>query len=281
MSRVVKELFQAANGIWYEISYQRESHKRSLMSLPDIVSREEWLNARKAILAREKELTRLKDALNADRRRMPMVAVEKDYHFEGPDGPVTLLDLFQGNRQLVIQHFMFDPSWEDGCPSCTAGSDEISEGLLAHLRARDTVFTAVARAPYDKVAAYRSTRGWTFPFVSSFGSDFNYDFHATIDESKAPMEINFRSRQDLAAPEAQDLHWILEQEQPFENPGLSFFLWDGETVFHTNSTFARGTESCSDSYGLLDQTALGRQEEWEEPKGRAEAPRDAVPDFAS
>jgi predicted dithiol-disulfide oxidoreductase (DUF899 family) len=250
------------------------------MSLPDVASREEWRVARTLLLAREKELTRQKDALNADRRRLPMVAVDKDYRFEGPEGTVGFLDLFDGKRQLVIQHFMFDPSWDEGCPACTAGSDEISEGRLRHLQARDTSFAAVARAPYPKILRYKSTRGWTFPFFSSFGSDFNYDFHATIDESKAPLEINFRTREDLAAPEAAKLHWILEQEQPFENPGLSFFLRDGDDVFHTNSTFARGTEWCSDSYGLLDQTALGRQEQWEEPKGRADAPREAMPDFA-
>jgi predicted dithiol-disulfide oxidoreductase (DUF899 family) len=250
------------------------------MSLPDVASREEWLNARKLLLAREKELTRQKDALNADRRRLPMVALEKDYQFEGPDGTVGLLDLFDGKRQLVIQHFMFDPTWDEGCPSCTAGSDEISEGLLRHLSARDTTYAAVARAPFPKILRYKTARGWTFPFFSSFGSDFNYDFHATIDESKAPMEINFRTREDLAGPETAKLHWILEQAQPFENPGLSFFLRDGDAIFHTNSTTARGTEWCSDSYGLLDQTALGRQEEWEEPKGRADGAREAMPDFA-
>ena len=138
----------------------------------------------------------------------------------------------------------------------------------------------MARAPYEKIAAYKEKRGWTFPFVSSYGSDFNYDFHATIDESKAPMEINYRTRADLEAPEAAKLHWILEQEQPFENPGFSFFLRDGDAIFHTNSTFARGTEECSDSYGILDHTALGRQEDWEEPKGRADQPHGATPDFA-
>jgi predicted dithiol-disulfide oxidoreductase (DUF899 family) len=250
------------------------------MSLPEIVSRQEWLVARKAILAREKELTRQKDLLNADRRRLPMVAVPKDYAFEGPDGAVTLLDLFDGRRQLVVQHFMFDPSWDAGCPACTASCDEISAGLLAHLGARSTAAVVVARAPYPKLAAYKADKGWTFPFFSSFGSDFNYDFHATIDESRVPMEINYRTRDELAAPEAAKLHWILEQPQPFESPGLSFFLRDGDAIFHTNSTFARGTEACSDSYGILDQTALGRQEEWEEPKGRADDPHAALPDFA-
>jgi predicted dithiol-disulfide oxidoreductase (DUF899 family) len=251
------------------------------MSLPEIASREEWLVARKALLAREKEHTRQKDALSADRRRLPMVTIEKDYQFEGPQGALRLLDLFDGRRQLVVQHFMFDPSWDEGCSSCTAGCDEISEGLLQHLGARSTAFAVIARAPYPKIAAYRQQRRWTFPFVSSFGSDFNYDFHVTIDESRAPLEINFHNREEIASPAASKLHWALEQEQqPFEIPGNSFFLRDGDAIFHTNSTFARGTESCSDSYGLLDQTALGRQEEWEEPKGRAEAPHDASPDFS-
>jgi predicted dithiol-disulfide oxidoreductase (DUF899 family) len=251
------------------------------MSLPEVATREEWRKARRALLAREKEFTRQKDALNADRRRLPMVAVEKDYTFEGPEGAVTLADLFDGQRQLVIYHFMFDPSWDEGCPACTAGCDELSAGLLAHLGARATAYAAVARAPYEKIAAYKAKRGWTFPFFSSNGTDFNYDFHATIDESKAPLEVNYRTRADLEAPEASKLAWILEQEQPFENPGFSFFLRDGGAIFHTNSTFARGTEECSDSYGILDHTALGRQEDWEEPKGRSDDPHPAIPDFAS
>ena len=250
------------------------------MSLPEVVSREEWLVARKALLAREKEFTRLKDALNADRRRLPMVAVKKDYAFEGPEGPLSLADLFEGKRQLVIQHFMFDPSWEEGCSSCTAGCDEISDGMRSHLRSRETTFAVVARAPFAKIARYQKQRGWTFPFVSSFGSDFNYDFHVTIDESRAPLELNYRTREELHAPEAAKLHWIFDQEQPLEVPGFSFFLRDGEAIFHTNSTFARGTEACCDSYGFLDQTALGRQEDWEEPKGRADDPHDASPDFS-
>ncbi len=175
---------------------------------------------------------------------------------------------------------MFDPSWDDGCSSCTAGCDELSEGLLRHLAARATAFAVVARAPYAKIAAYKKKRGWDFPFVSSFGSDFNYDFHVTIDESRVPMEINFRDREELTAPDAFTLHPLLDEEQPFEIPGFSFFLRDSDTVFHTNSTFARGTEGCTDSYGFLDQTALGRQEDWEEPKGRAPDPHDASPDFA-
>jgi predicted dithiol-disulfide oxidoreductase (DUF899 family) len=250
------------------------------MSLPDIASQEEWLVARKALLAREKEMTRQKDLLNADRRRMPMVAVGNAYAFEGPNGKLSLLDLFDGRRQLIIQHFMFDPSWDDGCSSCTAGCDEISEGLLTHLAARETSFAAVGRASYAKIAAYKEKRGWTFPFVSSFGSDFNYDYHATIDESRAPLQINFRDREDIAGPDGAKLRWALDEEQPFEMPGLSFFLRDRDALFYTNAVFARGTEWTADSYGLLDHTALGRQEDWEEPKGRADDPHGPNPDFS-
>ncbi len=250
------------------------------MSLPEVATRAQWLEARKALLAREKEFTRQKDVLNADRRRLPMVAVEKDYTFEGPAGTMTLADLFDGHAPAGRLPLHVRSGVGRGLPRLHRRLRRALPGLLEHLGARDTAYAVVARAPYEKIAAYKEKRGWTFPFFSSNGSDFNYDFHATIDESKAPMEINYRARADLEAPEASKLHWILEQEQPFENPGFSFFLRDGDAIFHTNSTFARGTEECSDSYGILDHTALGRQEDWEEPKGRADDPHPAVPDFA-
>jgi predicted dithiol-disulfide oxidoreductase (DUF899 family) len=250
------------------------------MKLPETVSREDWTRARKELLEKEKAHDRARDALSAQRRALPMVKLDKPYAFDGPDGRVALHELFGTHSQLIVYHFMFDPSWDEGCSSCTAGCDEISDGLLEHLRSRSTAFVVVARAPYPKIAAYKTLRGWTFPFVSSFGSDFNVDFHATIDESRSPLEINFHNREEIAADEASKLRPALEEEQPFEIPGFSFFLRDGADVFHTNSTYARGTESCSDSYGLLDQTALGRQEDWEEPKGRAEDPHDASPDFS-
>src|SRR4029453_17241544 len=134
------------------------------------------------LLAKEKELTRRRDALNAERRRLPMVKIEKDYRFQGPDGELTLLDMFEGRRQLIVVHFMFDPSWEDGCPSCTAGADENAEGMRRHLHARETSMAYVARAPIEQIERYKRKRGWTFPFYSSYGSDFNYDFHVTLDE---------------------------------------------------------------------------------------------------
>jgi len=248
------------------------------MSLPDIADRAEWLAARRELLAREKELTRLQDALNADRRRLPMVRIEKEYAFAGADGTVTLLELFEGRRQLIIQHFMFDPEWENGCSSCTASVDEISDGVLAHLHARDTTFALVSRAPIAKLQDYRRRRGWTVPWYSSNGGDFNYDFHVTLDESVAPIEVNYRTRAEIdAAPSAA---WVLEAKQPIEMPAVSAFLRDGDDVFHTNTTYARGTEYLAGAYTFLDLTALGRQEEWEEPKGRAAAPHDAAPDFS-
>jgi len=247
------------------------------MSLPQVVSRNEWLVARKELLAEEKDLTRRRDALNAERRRLPMVEVEKEYVFAGPEGPAGLLDLFAGRRQLVVGHFMFDPSWEDGCSSCSAGADEISNGLLEHLAARDTTLVQVSRAPLETIERYKARRGWTFPWYSSYGSDFNYDFHVTLDESVAPVEYNYRTR---AEHEQSDTVFYVEGEQPMEMPGTSYFLRDGDRVFHTFSTYARGAEMTGGSYYFLDLTALGRQEDWEEPKGRADTPRGAVPDFS-
>jgi predicted dithiol-disulfide oxidoreductase (DUF899 family) len=251
------------------------------MSLPKIASRDEWMAARVELLAREKELTRQTDALNADRRRLPMVRIDEDYVFTGPDGEIGLVDLFDGRRQLILQHFMFDPDWEDGCSSCSAGVDELATGLLDHLHVRDTTFAAVSRAPFEKLEDYRKRKGWEFPWYSSNGSRFNYDFHATIDESIAPLEINYRTRSDIERPEGAAIAWAATADQPFEMPGISCFLRDGDDVFHTYSTFGRGTEALGGAYAFLDMTALGRQEEWEEPKGRADSARAAMPDFAS
>jgi predicted dithiol-disulfide oxidoreductase (DUF899 family) len=248
------------------------------VSLPDVVPRDEWVTARKALLAREKELTHRRDALNAERRRLPMVEIVEPYVFEGRDGPATLLDLFEGRRQLMVGHFMFDPSWDDGCPSCSAGADEISEGLLTHLHARDTTLVQVSRAPIAKLLAYQARKGWTFPWYSSYGNSFNYDFHVTLDEAVEPVEYNYRTP---AEHQRAGTAYYLQGDRPLEEPGLSCFLRDGGRVFHTYSTYARGAEMVGGSYAWLDLTALGRQEEWEEPRGRAVAARAATPDFAS
>ena len=247
------------------------------MNLPEAVSREDWLRARRALLEEEKAALRAKDALNTKRRNLPMVKVDKPYEFDGPDGRVSLLDLFDGQTQLIVQHFMFDPSWEDGCPSCTAAVDELSEGLLRHLRARSTNHAIVARAPLATIDKYRAKRGWSVPIYSSYGSDFNYDFHVTLDASVAPIEFNYRGPDELREA---GFEWILDTDnQPMEQPGMSSFIHVGDDVFHTYSTFARGTEQLGGAYGFLDMTVLGRQEEWEEPKGRVDTSRGAVPDF--
>jgi predicted dithiol-disulfide oxidoreductase (DUF899 family) len=245
------------------------------MSLPQVVSRNEWRAARTELLAKEKAFTHERDALSAARRNLPMVEIDKEYVFEGPDGKATLLDLFDGRRQLVVGHFMFDPSWEDGCPSCTAGADEIADGLLEHLHTRDTSFAYVSRAPIEKIERYKHERGWTFPWYSSLGSDFNYDFHVTLDESVMPVEYNFRTKEAFDA-----LGTPVYEGGSVERPGRSAFLRVGDRIFHTYSVYARGLESIGGSYYLLDETALGRQEDWEEPKGRADDARAAVPDFA-
>jgi predicted dithiol-disulfide oxidoreductase (DUF899 family) len=242
------------------------------MTLPDVVSHEQWLQARTQLLTREKELTHLRDRLVADRRRLPMVRVAKDYRFTGPDGELTLEQLFEGRTQLIVCHFMFDPDWEDGCSSCTAGADEMSAGHLEHLHTRDTTLAYVSRAPYDKIARYREQRGWTFPWYSSHGSDFNYDFAVTLDESVTPPSYNYKDADELRG---------MGFEPSGEFPGRSSFLCTTDGIFHTYSVYARGTETVGGSYYLLDETALGRQEEWEEPKGRVESARAAMPDFAT
>jgi predicted dithiol-disulfide oxidoreductase (DUF899 family) len=249
------------------------------MSLPKVVNRDEWLRERKALLAREKELTRVRDALSADRRRLPMVEIEKDYRFRGPAGEATLLDLFEERRQLMVGHFMFNPGWEDGCPSCSAGVDELAPGMLEHLAVRDTTLAYVSRAPFEKLERYREKKGWThMRWYSSYGSDFNYDFQVTVDESVAPPEYNYKTK---AEHEAAGTGYYFQGEEPIEEPGLSCFLRVDDRVFHTYSTFGRGAEMLGGSYYWLDLTALGRQEEWEEPKGRTESARSATPDFAS
>jgi predicted dithiol-disulfide oxidoreductase (DUF899 family) len=238
------------------------------MAFPEIVTREEWLEARKQFLVREKQATRERDALNADRRRLPMVAVEKEYLFDGPEGRVTLAGLFGDSRQLIVQHVMFGPDWDAACPGCTSGIDETADGVLAHLRTRDTTFVLVSRAPLDKLEKYRAVRDWTIPWYSSYGSDFNYDFQATLDRDRQQLVYNYREEPDMVA-----------EEPSTEVPGFSCFLRDGDQVFHTYSTWARGTDTLGSAYSLLDLTALGRQEDWEEPKGRAPRVHGADPTF--
>ena len=222
------------------------------METTRIVTRDEWLVARRELLAREKAATRARDELSAERRRLPMVEVDKEYVFEGPSGRVGLGDLFEVRRQLIVYHFMFDPEWDEGCNACSVVADNV--GNLAHLHARDTSFALVSRAPLSKIEPFKARMGWTLPWYSSFGSDFNYDFHATQDEAIVPVEYNYRNRAEL-----------LEAGQPYmvsgETPALSVFLRDGDRVFHTYSTYTRGLEALIGTYRYLDLTPLGRGEE--------------------
>jgi len=238
-------------------------------NLPEVVSREEWLAARRRLLAQEKEVTRARDRLNAERRRLPMVGIDKPYTFEGPEGEVSLLDLFEGRRQLVLHHFMFSPAWDQACASCSSAADGI--GRLRQLHARNTTLVAVSRAPYPRLAAFRERMGWAFPWYSSYGTDFNYDFHATLDDRVAPVLLHFRTEAELSVAGTP---WTggpwTEEMRGEELPGISAFLRVDDEVFHTYSTYGRGIEEFHNGYPYLDLTALGRQEVWEEPQGRAE-----------
>jgi predicted dithiol-disulfide oxidoreductase (DUF899 family) len=220
---------------------------------PQVVSAAEWLTARKELQAAEEKGVRTLQEIASRRRQMPAVRIEKDYVFEGPAGKASLLDLFEGRTQLIVQHFMFDPDWDEGCPVCSLIADSI--GTLAHLHARNTSFAAVSRAPISKIEPFRQRMGWTFPWYSSYGSDFNYDFHVTHDENVAPVEYNFRTAQEL-----------IDMGEPFfarpgEQGGVSVFFRDGETVLHTWSGYGPVTDLLSGNDVRLDLTPLGRQDE--------------------
>jgi len=235
------------------------------MPHPPIVSRSEWLARRKALLEREKEQVHHYDAVNAERRRLPMVKIEKDYSFQGPRGKNNLEGLFEGRRQLIIYHFMFDPNWDKGCPGCTSYVSSL--GDLSMLGKKDTTFAVVSRAPLEKLEKYKAEMGWKIPWFSSFGSDFNYDFHVTLDPKKAPQEYNFRNKVEMEKAKGKPV------KMEGEEHGLSvFFRMDGD-LYHTYSTYARGTESLTDAYRLLDVTPFGRQQEFEDsPAGWPQKP---------
>jgi predicted dithiol-disulfide oxidoreductase (DUF899 family) len=208
------------------------------MNLPPIVSAEEWKTARDALLAKEKEATRGRDALAAERRRLPRLQIDEGYVFDGPEGKATLLDLFEGRRQLLLYHFMFGPNQDAGCDGCSMFVDQV--GHPAHLHERDTSFALVSRAPIAKLEAYRKRMGWTHPWYSSFESDFNVDFGVG---PKTPQEGVY---------------------QDGESFGLSAFIRDDGSVFRTYFTTHRGVEALGSVWTLLDLTPLGRQEDWED-----------------
>lgn len=248
------------------------------MTLPEIKSREEWLAARKALQAKEKALTKQRDALSTSRRELPMVEVTDSYKFVGPDGTASLLDLFEGRSQLILYSFMFHPDWDKGCPSCTAGVDEVSDGFLEHLHTRDTTYALVSRAPSEKLERYKRERGWRLPWWSTEDGPYSYDFGTTIDASRGFDSYNYRTLDEYAARGEESMR---DSEQPYDMPGQNCFLQVGGQVFHTYAVFARGLESLGGSYYFLDNTALGRQEDWEKPAGRAESVRGNTPDFSS
>ena len=212
-----------------------------------IVSRDDWLAARKTLLAKEKELTRLRDRLSAERRALPWVKVEKEYVFDTPDGRRTLAELFDGRSQLVVDHFMLGPGWTEGCVGCSFGADHI-DGALVHLEHHDVTVVAVSRAPLAEIEAFKRRMGWRFKWVSSHGSDFNYDYHVSFtpdDIAKGTVYYNYRTIEASID----------------ELPGLSVFHKDAAgDIFHTYSTYARGAEELLGTYMVLDLTPKGRDE---------------------
>jgi predicted dithiol-disulfide oxidoreductase (DUF899 family) len=236
----------------------------STIAHPPIASKAEWRAQRVRLLEKEKEVTRQYDRIAAERRRLPMVRVDKNYVFEGASGKRPFADLFGGKEQLIVYHFMFDPTWEKGCPGCTGYVDAL--GDLSLLDERRTAFALISRAPFAKLDAYRKQRGWKRAWYSSFASDFNYDFHVTLDEKVAPVEYNFRDKQALTKKDSND-------KPEGEAHGLSVFLRVNSDIFHTYSAYARGVESVTDAYTLLDVTPYGRQEDWEDsPAGWPQKP---------
>ncbi len=220
------------------------------MDSPKVVSRAEWLVARTALLEKEKEVTRARDMIAEERRKLPMVKVEKEYLFDGPNGRATLLDLFEGRRQLIVRHFMFAPGDTEGCIGCSMQTDSVGE--LAHLWARDTTFVLVSRAPRSDFEPFKARMGWKMPWYSSFGSDFNYDFEVSTEQG--------------------------------ESPGVSAFYRDGDDVFFTYSIFDRGGDIFKNFYNYLDITHLGRREDelehpwdWWRHKDRYDVEDAAVP----
>ena len=214
---------------------------------PKVVTPGEWLAARRQFLAKEKEFSRLRDELSRQRRELPWVRVDKPYVFEGPDGKESLADLFGGKSQLIVYHFMFGPSWEQGCPSCSLIADHI-DGSVVHLAQRDVTLLAVSRAPLSKIEAFRRRMGWRFKWVSSNGTDFNFDHHVSFtkdDLQKGDVEYNYQM-QKLGSEERE---------------GASVFIKDPSgAIFHTYSTYARGVDLLIGAYNYLDLTPKGRDE---------------------
>ena len=215
---------------------------------PKAVSHEDWLAARKKLLAKEKEFTRLRDELSRQRRELPWEKVDKQYVFDGPNGKETLASLFDGRSQLMIYHFMFGPGWKEGCPSCSYLADHF-DGPAIHLANRDVTLAVISRAPMAEIAAFKKRMGWRFHWVSSFGSDFNYDYHASFTpEEQASGQVTY--------------NYELTKFPSEEGPGLSVFLKDANgDIFHTYSSYARGLDIFVGAYNFLDHAPKGRDEQ--------------------
>jgi predicted dithiol-disulfide oxidoreductase (DUF899 family) len=212
-----------------------------------VVSHDEWLAARKQLLAKEKEFTRLRDQLSEERRELPWESVDKNYVFDGPGGKETLAQLFEGRSQLVVYHFMFDPDWDAGCPHCSFWADNFN-GIPVHLNHRDVTMVAISRAPQAKLEAYRKRMGWSFKWLSSFGSDFNYDYYVSF----TPEEV---------AKEQSYYNYRLNKPPASEMVGISVFHKDGDgTIFHTYSCYSRGVDMLNGAYHYLDLVPKGRYE---------------------
>ena len=212
-----------------------------------VVSRETWLAARSALLAKEKEFTRLRDELSRQRRDLPWEAVNKEYVFDGPKGKQSLPDLFDGRSQLIVYHFMFDPSWDAGCPHCSFWADNFN-GIVVHMNHRDTTMIAVSHAPYNKLAAYEKRMGWSFKWMSSFGTDFNFDYHVSF----TPEEI---------ARKKAFYNYQMQDPKSAEHAGCSVFYKDSNgRLFHTYSAYARGIDLVNTAYNYMDLTPKGRDE---------------------
>ena len=221
-----------------------------------VVSPAEWLTARKDLLKKEKEFTRLRDELSQQRRELPWEKVEKDYVFEAPTGKVALTELFRGRSQLVVYHFMLGPGWEQGCPSCSFLADNF-DGMRVHLEQRDAAFTAISRAPLPEIEAFKKRMGWRFPWVSSFGTDFNYDY-----------KVSFK-KEDLAAGKRPYNYGTMDFPAE-EGPGLSVFYKNADgQIYHTYSAYARGLDILLTTYNFLDMTPKGRDEEGMTPHAMA------------
>jgi predicted dithiol-disulfide oxidoreductase (DUF899 family) len=215
---------------------------------PKIVSREEWVRLRRKLLEKEKQLTRQRDAIARERRQLPWIRVEKEYVFDSIDGKKTLADLFAGQSQLIIYHFMFGPDWQEGCPSCSFNMDH-TDAALIHLRQRDVSFAAVSRAPISKIEPFRKRMGWKFLWVSSYGTDFNYDYQAS-----------FTPEQVAAGKVAYNFDFV--EFPSAEAPGISVFYRDPQgPIFHTYSAYARGTEGTLNTYNYLEYVPKGRDED--------------------